>query len=187
MPIFFRGAGVGTYWQQNDARVSGFLPHMPGMNATHNRLMQHIAQATTASPYVSLTRSYGVALTYAMEGRAPSTREDPAYIYEIELDDPLPRGLILLDPIKEVASNVPPPTGMPYQHDGSPSFLIGVVDPKNQSHFLSDICPQPSGATPRPANLSTELVTIVRALRDAELLALGTIPANCVTNRIAIF
>ena len=189
MPIFYRGAGLGTYWHpaNNDARLLGFTPHFAGMSRTHNRLMQHIAVTTTASPYVSLTRSWGVALSYALNGRAPATLNDPAYIYEIELDAPLPLGLVLLDPVKEVAQNVPPPTGMPYQHDGSPDFLIGVVDPAGQQQFLSQVRPHPSGAVARPANLSLELTTLVRALRDAEILAVGTIPAACVVQCLPVF
>ena len=184
MPIFYRGAGVGTYWHpsNNDARLLGFSPHFPGMPRTHSRLMQHIAVATTSSPHVSLTRSWGVALSYARNGRAQAVQADPAYIYEIELDEPLPLGLILLDPVREVANAVPPPTGMPYQHDGSPDFLLGVVDPTGQEQFLNQIRPHPAGAVARPANLSMELTTIVRALRDAEILAVGAIPSHCVTH-----
>jgi hypothetical protein len=184
MPLFFRGAGVGTYWHpaNNDARVLGFTPHSPGMPRTHNRLMQHIALTTTSSPYLSLTRSWGVALSYARNGRAQATAADPAYIYEIELDEPLPLGLVLLDPVREVANAVPPPTGMAYQHDGSPDFLLGIVDPVGQQQFLTQISPQPAGGVPHPANLSQELTTIVRALRDAEILAVGAIPSNCVMN-----
>lgn len=189
MPIFYRGAGLGTYWHpsNHDARALGFTPHFSGMPRTHNRLMQHIALTTTSSPYISLTRSWGVALSYALSGRAQATQSDPAYIYEIELDDPLPVGLVLLDPVREVANNVPPPTGMPYQHDGSPDFLLGIVDPIGQQRYLSQISPQPAGAVSRPANMSQELITIVRALRDAELIAVGAIPSNCVTNCVPVF
>lgn len=189
MPIFFRGAGLGTYWHpaNNDARLHGFTPHVPGMARSHSRLMQHIAEATTSSPYVSLTRSWGVALSYALNGRAPATQTDPAYIYEIEIDNPLPLGLVLLDPVKEVVNAVPPPTGMPYQHDGSPDFLLGIVDPIGQQQFLNQVRPHPPGGVSRPPNLSLELTTIVRALRDAEIIVVGVVPANCVTGCIPVF
>ena len=189
MPIFYRGAGLGTYWHpaNNDARLLGFSPHIPGMVRSHNRLMQHIAEATTSSPYISLTRSWGVALSYALNGRAPATQADPAYIYEIELDEPLPLGVVLLDPVKEVVNAVSTPTGLPYQHDGAPDFLLGVVDPIGQQQFLNHIRPHPPGAVPHPAHLSPELTTIVRALRDAEIIVVGTVPANCVTNCVPVF
>ena len=41
--------------------------------------------------------------------------------------------------------------------------------------------------TPRPPNLSLELETFVRSLRDAEILAYGTIPATCVVNCFDVF
>ena len=98
----------------------------------------------------------------------------------------MPSGLKLLDPVKEVAQTLPsPPTiGPTYQHDGAPEFLLGVVDPRNMSHFLVQHSPQPpsSEGTPRSPNLSLELETFVRALRDAEILAYGAIPAICVVN-----
>lgn len=116
--------------------------------------MMHTARTTTNSPYVSLSRSYGVALDYALAaGRALPTPAVPAYVYEIELDDPLLTNLVLLDPIQEVAKGVPSPWGPAYQHDGAPSFLIGVVDPTGQQQFLQAPCPQINGATVRPANI----------------------------------
>jgi hypothetical protein len=45
--------------------------------------------------------------------------------------------------------------------------------------------PPPRRGTQRPANLSIELETLVRSLRDAEILAVGNIPASCVRNRYA--
>jgi hypothetical protein len=195
MPMFYRGAGPGTFWHVNDARLSGFMPQSPGTLASHNRLMLHIARGTVSSPYVSMTRSYGVAWEYAVTcGRttALASSADPGFVYEIELDDPLPRGLTLLDPIKEIANNVPGPlASMSYQHDGTPDFLLGVIRPaatsarKKRSLFFKQ--PPPATGTPRPPNLSGELETLVRALRDAEILALGAIPAACIRNRFSVY
>ena len=58
-------------------------------------------------------------------------------VHEIEIQEPLPPGLHLLDPVKEVAQMLPPPTssGPPYQHDGLPDFLLGIVDPGNMGIF----------------------------------------------------
>lgn len=149
--------------------------------------MQHISRGTGNSPFISLTRSYAVARHYAIlsSTRTP-TPQDPAYVYEVEIEFPLFSGLQLLDPVKEVAQMLPDMAspGPPYQHDGIPNFLLGVVDPENMSEFLEKHAPQPpsSEGTPRPPNLSIELETLVRALRDAEILALGIIPATCVRN-----
>ena len=138
MPIFYRGAGIGTYWYHNDPVKQGFIARAPGMESTTNRLMLHIARSTINSPFISMTRSYGVAWHYAMSSseRAP-TLSDPAYVHEIEIQEPLPPNLQLLDPVQEVTRTLPSPTspGPPYQHDGLPDFLIGNVYPNAQSQF----------------------------------------------------
>ena len=76
-----------------------------------------------------------------------------------------------------------------YQHDGLPNFLIGIADPISMRHFLEQhiIQPPTSGGTPRTPNLTIELETLVRALRDAEILVTGIIPANCVKNSFDVY
>lgn len=188
MPIFYRGAGINTYWYLNDPVVRGFSARDPGAVVTTTRLMLHIARSTVNNPFISLTRSYAVAWDYAMlsSERSP-TLSDPAYVHEIEIQEPLPPGLQLLDPVKEVAQILPVPTNLvpPYQHDGLPDFLLGVVNPREMGHFLQQHSLQPpsSEGTPRPPTLTIELETLVRALRDAEILARGIIPATYVRNR----
>lgn len=192
MAIFYRGAGIGTYWYLNDPIERGFTARAPGMTSTTNRLMLHIARSTINSPFISMTRSYGVAWHYAMSSseRAP-TLSDPAYVHEIEIQEPLLPTLQLLDPVKEVTQTLPAPTspGPPYQHDGLPDFLIGIVDPGNMGHFLTPSSLQPPGSegTPRTPNLTIELETLVRTLRDAEILAHGIIPATCVKNSFNVY
>jgi hypothetical protein len=186
MPIFYRGAGVGTHWHENDARLNGFTSKKPGAIHSIDRLMKHIARADVNSPYTSLTRSYGVAYVYAVHfGRAQPTETNPGYVYEIELSDPLPPGLHLLDPVKEVAKAAPEPLDLiSYQHDGLPDFLLGVMNPMEMGQFLTTPSLQPPpGGIPRPPNLAIELETLVLALRDAEILAVGNIPAVYIQNR----
>lgn len=190
MPIFYRGAGVGTYWHGKDARVYGFTPQSPAMTPGINRLEQHIVRGSVNSPYISLTLSYGVAWGYAVMGRILATKTNPGYVYDIEINDPLPPGLQLLDPVKEVADAAPTPLQVPsYQHDGPQYFLLGVVDPIGMRPFLTApyLQPPPGGGTPRPPNLSIELETLIRALRDAEILAVGNIAASCVRNRFDVW
>jgi len=186
MPIFYRGAGVGTYWHENDARLNGFTPKRPGAVHSIERLMEHIARADVNSPYISLTRSYGVAYWYTvLFGRTPATKINPGYVYEIELSHPLPPGLQILDPVKEVAMAAPEPLDLVcYQHDGLPDFLLGVMNPMEMGQFLKPLRPKPppGGGAPIP-RLTIQLETLVRALRDAEILAVGNIPATCVRNR----
>ncbi len=192
MAIFYRGAGIGTYWYHNDPVRQGFIARAPGMEPTTSRLMHHIARGTINSPFISITRSYGVAWHYAMSSseRTP-TLSDPAYVHEIEIQEPLPPNLQLLDPVKEVTRTLPSPTspGPPYQHDGLPDFLIGIADPGNMEHFLTPSSLQPPGSegTPRTPNLTIELETLVRALRDAEILAHGIISATCVKNSFNVY
>jgi hypothetical protein len=190
MATFYRGAGVGTYWHVHDARLSGFNAHFPGAARTMASLMNHIKNGTTASPFISMTRSYSIAWNYALfSGLAVPTPAAPAYVYEIVVNDPPPVGLTVLDPLSEIAGAVPSPlSAISYQHDGLPSFLMGVLDPVSMNHHLTTPIqhPPPGGAAPRAANLTPELETLVRALRDAELLAVGTIPAGCVVNRYSV-
>ena len=192
MPIFYRGAGINSYWYLNDPMAQGFVARAPGMSPTTTRQMLHIARSTVNSPFISLTRSYAVAWHYAMisSERVP-TPENPAYVHEIEIQEPLLLGLQLLDPVKEVAQMLPSPTisGPPYQHDGFPDFLLGIVDPGRMEDFLTQYAKQPpsSEGTPRPPNLTIELETLVRALRDAEILAHGIIPATYVKNSFDVY
>ena len=185
MPIFYRGAGVGTYWHGMDARTTGFTARHPGMTPTGDRLMEHIARAATASPYISLTRSYAVAWDYAINGTCRPTQQNPGYVYEVEIEGRPPLGLAIVDPVREVASQLPTPlASLSYQHNGLPSFLLGVVN-KTMGNFLLDPGPQvPGSVGPFAApNLTIHLKALVRALRDAEILAVGSIPASCVRFR----
>lgn len=77
-----------------------------------------------------------------------------------------------------------PLTTPTYHHDGDQSFVLGVIDPVSNQHVLSaPIYTALPGATARPANLSEHLETLLRTLRDAEILAVGNIPATCIVNR----
>ncbi len=192
MSIFYRGAGIDTYWHLHNPTDIGFTARAPEVPSTTARLMQHISRGTNNSPFISLTLSYAVARDYALLSSLEiSTPSKPAYVYEVEFQDPLPSGLKMLDPVKEVAQTLsPPPTiGPAYQHDGSQEFLLGIVNPRNMGHFLVQHSQQPpsSEGTPRPPNLTLELETLVRALRDAEILAYGTIPATCVMNCFDVY
>lgn len=192
MAIFYRGAGIVTYWHIHDAGQSGFISRVPKMQPTTDRLMLHIARGTVNSPFISLTRSYGIALNYAnFLGREIPTPQRPTYVYEIEINEPVFSGLKLLDPIKEVAPVLPQPLSInpPYQHDGGPAFLLGIVDPINMRKYLTQHAPQPpdSEGTPRTPNLTIALETLVRTLRDVELLAEGMIPAACVKHKFEVY
>lgn len=188
MATFYRGAGIGTFWHGNDALIDGFTAHSPGTEKSNATIISHIKNGTTYSPFISITRSYSIALNYALyAGLAAPTKKTPAYVYEIEIKEPLPSGLEVIDPTYSILSEiaVDPLKGLPYQHDGHQDFLIGVIQPRTMAKCLhKEIShPPPGGAVPRNANLSPELETIVRVLRDSELLVSGTIPSKCVIKK----
>lgn len=192
MPLFWRGAPVGSYWHSNDAQHSGFTAHSPGMLASVDRMIQHISLGTAASPFISLTRSYAVAWAYAVHLSGTSaTSSNPAYVYEVELEHPLPRGLVLLDPINELSTDRSDPlNGCPYHHNGLPTFLLGVVHPTMAAHLnVYPPCPPVGGVSvsSRLPNQSDELKTLVNVLRDAEVLAIGAIPASKIVKRYDVF
>ncbi len=195
MATFYKGAGIGTHWHINDSREVGFEARSPTAMPTIEAVITHVAKSTANSPYVSLTRSYAVAWNYAVRGGTNiPTLDKPGYVYEIEIDVPLPSGLKLLDPIKEVALNLPDPVDISsegeypfYQHNGLPTFLLGVVIPEDMSHFRIGRQPQPPGpGLPCPPNLTPQLEALVNALRDAEILFHGDIPAYCVRERFEV-
>lgn len=140
----------------------------------------------TLSPYVSLTTSYGVARDYAINAsRTRPTSSHPGYVYAVDIN--ASDGILLFDPVREVIAHCGNPLASPsYNHDGAQSYLLGVVDPVTMGTHLHIPAPQPlsaSGATPRSPTLTAELETMVRALRDAEVLAGATIPARCFVQR----
>jgi hypothetical protein len=190
MPSFYRGAGVGTYWHQNDARLNGFLPHHATVGAGASRVLGHIARGTAASPYVSLTRSYAVARQYALSGLLPPLAADPAYVYEVEIDEHDGAGTRLVDPVVEIAKYLGSPyDARTYHHDGDLKFILGIAESVNCVHHLHQpvLFPPPGEGTPRTPLLHIELEALVRALRDAEVLALGAIAASQVKRRIDVY
>jgi len=187
MPRFYKGVGLGTYLHGVDLRISGLAARNPGSLYNMDTVMHHVARGTITSRCISLTRSYGVAEDYALNGRTLSpTAANPAFVYEIDIPDPPPTGMTVVDPVAVVAaghSNALVP--LSYQHDGDMEFLLGVVDPTKLVAHLSTPIRTPRGTTPtpRPANLSLPLETFVRALRDSEILVLDAIPSRHVVFR----
>jgi len=195
MPRFYKGIGVGTFLHATDLRATGISPRAPGVGYTPNALLHHIARGTTVSPCISLTRSFGVAEMYAREAsRAFPTAAVSAFVYGIEINNPPPVGMTIYDPVQQITSLHPDPLAqISYHHDGDMNFLLGVVNPMLMSAYLNTPVRQPghstgtAGGTARPANLSLELEALVRALRDAEVMVIGTIPATCVVERHDVF
>lgn len=175
MATFYKGAGIGTYWHIRDSRRVGFTARYPAANSETEDLIDHIATSTANSPYISLTRSYAVAWHYAVfNGKQKPEQGKPAYIYEIEIDDSLPHGLNLLNPVKEVVHTLP-------------QLLQGVVDLEYMENLLRGQTPQFSNPNRRfSPNVERQLIALVFAERDAEVLVQGYIPPFCVKHRFEV-
>lgn len=190
MPTFYRGAGLATYWHARDARIQGFQAWTPSKDPTLLGVMHHIVRGTIVSPYISMTRSYGIAFDYATKNsRSKPTKDKPAFVYEVEIDE-RDSNVNLIDPVTVIASFNPAPyEHYSYHHDGGRDFLHGVVDPQRFARILNKPYrqPPPHGGTPRPPLLTIELEAMVRALRDAEILAVSYIPRSCVVERYAVW
>jgi hypothetical protein len=188
MPHFYKGVRVGTVPHGIDFRVTGIQPRNPGASYSIAALMDHIAGTTHMSPLISLTRSYGVAEMYARDGALSLSTTQPSYVYVINIDDSSPSGIIVKDPIFEVADSVKNPLVSPsYHHDGDRTFILGVANPTAMYRYLTNPAPQPPGQMAKVPNLTRELQALVRALRDAEVLIHGSIPAACVVDRHPIY
>lgn len=186
MARFYKGVPAGTFFHSMDLRVMGIFPRFPGASPSINNLMQHIARGTTSSCFVSLTRSYGVAEMYAKQAFKilPTAGGPPPHVYEIDIDDP--SSVTVLDPIIELAKTLSLPCDTyTYCHDGDKNFLIGVADQAGMATYFGAPVRYPPGSTgpSKSANLSIQLETLVCALRDAEMLVYGTVPAKCVSGR----
>jgi hypothetical protein len=186
--LFYKGVGVGTHHHPTDLRTTGIMPRTAAV-LNEVVVQQHVARGTTTSPCVSLTKSYGVAQDYAINsGFAAPTRARPAHVYEVEIPDDA--GIPLIDPVDYIASRHANPLVSPsYHHDGDQGFL-GIVAYPLRSGGTFGTAPRPpgmGGAGTRPPILSIQLETIVFAIRDAEVLAYGSLPSAWITNRYDVY
>lgn len=168
----------------NDAMVSGFTPASGGAPAGQNTIKNHIVnQLVSISPYISLSRSYEVAEVYAKYyGRSAPTTAVPAYVYE--LDIPNASSATLIDPVQELAKFLGTPfASFFYQHNGAQDVLLGLVDSAMFGHVLARQIRSPGAPTGRGPNITDELQALVRALRDAEVLAQGAISRACLVHK----
>ena len=192
MPYFYRGAGVGTYWHTNNAQLDGFLARRPTEEPSRYLTIRHIQNGSDFDPYIFLTRSYEVAEAYAFAwSRERPTESVPAYVYEIYVDrsDEETGAVKLIDPVVEIVRQWPEPVeDSTFHHDGGQDFLHAVIDPVRFRNVFERPYKQapPAQGTPRQPLLRAELEAMTRTLRDAEILAVRSIPARCVKNRFQI-
>jgi hypothetical protein len=182
---FYRGVGIGTFDHRRDARIDGFIARNPTVERSPHLIVQHI-MGRTNSPFISLVRSYAVAEDYARDSsRVFPSRENPGYVYEIDLHDS--SEVTLVEPIQEIVFGFSPLT-MPF-HTGGMDLLKAVVDPVNYATILNAPERHVPGATvaPRPPQVPYELAALIRVLRDTEVLAVGMIPAKFVLSRYQVY
>jgi hypothetical protein len=187
MARFYKGVKLGSYLHGRNLSATGIAPAQPGASYSVNAIIRHIGGDPLNSPCVSLTKSYGVAQAYALDsGTAYPDVHNPAWVYEIELDknDPAVNPYLVVDPVFEISRYHNDPLVDPsYHHNGDELFLLGLVDEKRFGHYTSRAAPRPRGNThpsSHPPNVSEQLLTFVRALRDAEVLFVGNIPGRCI-------
>ncbi|WP_316194121.1 hypothetical protein [Bradyrhizobium sp. SZCCHNRI3052] len=142
------------------------------------------------SPYISLTRSYGVAEAYAIDySKVEPTRAVPAHVYEIDV--PPSAVAHVVDPVIFIASQQGDPLCSPsYHHDGDQSFLKYVVDPALRAlpGSSAPTSRRPPGmGLPAPAKMQIEFEAMALALRDAEILLEGRIPKEWILHRYEVF
>jgi hypothetical protein len=159
-------------------------------SATVGSMENHIARGTTTSPFISLTKSYGVARDYALMGSlSKPSSTNPAYVYEIDVPDPLPAGVKMVEPVHEIvaAQQLNLLTNSSYHHDGDQKFLHFVVNPVWRTR-VTPMAPQPpGGSTPSPVVMTMPLEAMVFALRDAEVLVVGNLPHSMIVHRHDVY
>lgn len=182
LPMLFKGAGPGTHWNRNDARLSGFAPSQ-NISIGLNQIVGHINLGSQGSPLISFTTSYALACEYAAIGPAgPASPTDPGHVYCVDLSQ-LPEGPnpIVVDPISELASHRN--GGFIHGHNGNSTLMTllasnSAVPPPHQRQRFG---------VNSPATVTAAFLALVRASRDAEVLVYGTIPKGAVVARDNIF
>ena len=182
--IFYKGAGPGTHWWTNDARITGFSAS-PGV-ANTNSMVRHITAYSHPSPMLSFSASFAVARSYALSGPAGrALASSPGYVYEIDITQGGLSPALLKDPVREIL-NSNPDVGtvalLPTHHDGGQNLLHAIASP---SRFGATLGTPPirRGPNPRPPVVSDRLQAVIFALRDAEVLVSANVASACVVTR----
>jgi hypothetical protein len=175
--VVYKGVGVGTYLHGQNLQSTGITAARPGQSNNLANLVRHVAQGSALSPFISFTKSWDVAEDYARNGgKFRPTSGNPAEVWEVHIPHSLPRGVEVIDPVFAVAAQHRNPLTSNYHHDGNQAFLLFVVDPTKGLPPNTRSPPGLTGGTPRPPTMTLELQTMVRALRDAEVIVYGTVP-----------
>jgi hypothetical protein len=172
VPTLYKGAGPGTHWHTNDARLSGFTA-AAHRTRTANAVRTHIVAYSHPSPYISFTTSYAVARQYALTGPSGiASQHLPGYVYEVDLSA-CGANVQVFNPLADLSKS-----GLGHQHNGDQDLIIGVAEPHRHAGLLIANVPH-AGGRMLPPSISQSLWALVNAVRDAEVL-LDSVPAGCV-------
>ena len=186
----YKGVRIGTFLHGRNLLRTGIAARNARSTVTVGSIEHHIARGTTTSPLISLTKSFGVARDYALTGSlSKPTSTNPAYVYEIDVPDPLPAGVKFIDPVHEIvaAQQLNLLTNSSYHHDGDQRFLHYVVNPLLRTRRGQPMAPQPGGGSPSPVKMTMALEAMVFALRDAEVLVVGNLPHSMIVHRHDVY
>lgn len=178
IPTLYKGAGPGTHWHVNDARLGGFTSG--ALPANVNGIIRHITAYSFPSAYLSMSTSFAVARTYALFGPSgPATLSAPGYVYEIDLStlNPAPP---ITDPVHGISGGANGPVA--HQHNGAGTLIAEVA----QGLGAYTACHQCGGGMQPPA-VSAEFRALVFAIRDGEVLVNGNVLAGAVINRHSVW
>jgi hypothetical protein len=184
----YKGVRIGTFLHARNLRVTGIQARNARSSVTVGSIEHHIARGTTTSPFISLTKSFGVARDYALKGSLTKpTPANPAYVYEIDVPDPLPPAIRIVDPVAEIAAaqQLNLLTNSSYHHDGDQNFLHFVVNPLWRAR-VSPMAHQPGGSS-NPVVMTMPLEAMVFALRDAEVLVVGNLPRSMIVHQHHVY
>jgi hypothetical protein len=178
LPLLFKGAGPGTHWHSNDPQLGGYTS--ANLPASLNRLLAHVVSYSFPSPYISFTTSFAIAREYALSGPGGLASADrPGFVYEVDLSA-LAVPPTVVDPVAEIAD--PVHRRLAHDHNGAGALIAQIA---SRSTALT-AAPQ-NGGNSRLPNVSNELLALIFAIRDAEVLVHGGLLAGAVVNRHSVF
>lgn len=179
--MLYKGAGPGTHWNKNDARLGGFSSPQQ-VAGTPNYVLSHVIAYSQRSPFTSFTTSYAIAQRYAISGPAgPATPGNPGFVYSVDLSQLAATALVkLVDPIEALALGLN--GNWVHAHNADVDLLQDLA--RGQPPLAT-----PAGRFGRPQNLHlpTELQALVNAMRDAEILVEGGVPSAAITDRDPVY
>ena len=179
--MLYKGAGPGTHWHTNNARLTGFSSPQQ-VAGTPNYVLSHITAYSQRSPFTSFTTSYAIARRYAASGPlGQATSGNPGFVYTVDLGQLLAAASVkLVDPIEALAVGLN--GNWVHAHNADIDLLLDLT----RGHAPHAT---PAGRFGRPHDLQLppELHALVNAMRDAEVLVEGGVPFAAVTDRDPVY